>query len=298
MKVPATRSLAGSTVPRLTRRSTSPPDVSRRALLAALPLLFSDPHHAIADSDRVRAQTVGIDTGSPLLDPRDPFGAQKGIIWGGRERRDPTDATCQQGGVETDESSVQIKPATPAGVEITDRVRFTLSIAGENAGELQLGLWRSAAPVSVDALVQTASGTYAPTRGDAPASYERSVAVRVSRDKEVVLGALKEQGGQKILVAGQTRPKVLPVVFPSNDDANGLSHDAPGLVSVRKGGGSFEISISTRSCPSLDKELIVVGQVLEGMELLERLNTLPTNNYNAGPMATVRAERVSVQSVQ
>ena len=327
---------------------TSNAELTRRAIIA-LPLLFAtnQPLSALAASERVTAQSVGIDVGSPLFDPRDPFGAEKGIVWGGRDRCDPTDAACQQGGV-LDTTTVQPKPATPPAFEVSDRVKFTVSIAGEAAGEIVLGLYRSAAPQSVDTFVQLARGTLATAPGDAPASYERSVAKRVSRDQEVVLGVLKKQGGQTMLISGQTRPKIVPVAAPLVDDANALSHDAAGLVSMRKGGGSFEFSISTRASPTLDKvaytwsgwnsglavclvrvhnamictvpalllpalplpacsdglhsfepsygqqELLVIGQVLEGMELVERLNTLPTNNYNSGPMATVRMERISV----
>ncbi len=34
-------------------------------------------------------------------------------------------------------------------------------------------------------------------------------------------------------------------------------------------------------------------QVTEGMELLERLNQLPTNNYDRAPLATVKVEKVT-----
>ena len=258
--------------------------VTRRTLLATLlPLLVTAPERAMAGGDRVTAQTVGIDVGSPLFDPRDPFGAEKGIVWGGRERCDPTDASCKQGGITDGSIGVQPAPATPEGLAVTDRIKFSVSIAGEASGELVLGLWRGAAPVSVDTFVQLARGTLAPAPGDAPASYERSVAVRVSKDRDVVLGQLKKQGGQTMLVAGQTRPKVVPVAAPLHSDANGVDHASAGLVSVRKGGGSFEFSLTSRSCPLLDKEWLVIGQVLEGMELVERLNTLPTNNYVCRP---------------
>ena len=176
-------------------------------------------------------------------------------------------------------AGVQPLPPPRQGLAVTDRIRFQVSIAGEPAGEVVLGLWGDAAPTPVDTLVQLAKGTLAPTPGDAPASLERSVAVRCTKDKEVVLGQLKKQGGQTMLVQGQTRPKVVPVAAPTwnGGDTNGVSHDAAGLVSVRKGGGSFEFSLTTRPAPSLDKENLIVGQILENMELLERLNTLPTN---------------------
>jgi cyclophilin family peptidyl-prolyl cis-trans isomerase len=242
----------------------------------------------------VRAQTVGIDVASPLLDPRDPFGAEKGIVWGGRDRCDPTDVGCQQGGVEGGLSEVQPSPATPEGIAVSDRVKLSLSVAGEPAGDCVIGLWGDAAPTAVQTFLQLTRGTLAPAEGDAPASYARSVMVRISKDKEVVLGQLKDKGGQTMLIAGQTRPKFVPVAPPLHDDTNPISHTQAGLVSVKRGGGSFEFSISTRAAPSLDKDELVIGQVLEGMELVERLNILPTNNYNSGPMATVRIERLAV----
>ena len=38
-------------------------------------------------------------------------------------------------------------------------------------------------------------------------------------------------------MSGRTKPQRFPVVPPTNDDANDLSHDAAGLLSVRRGGG-------------------------------------------------------------
>jgi len=265
----------------------------RRALVDAL-LVASVARDARPASagDRVRAQTVGIDTGSPLVDPRN-FGAEKGIVWGGRDRCDPTDVTCQQGGIEQ-ASDVQAVPIAPGGLEVSDRVRFSVSIAGEGAGELEVGLFRSAAPDSVETFMRLSRGTLITASDDKPASFERSVALRVQRDKQVVLGGLKQQGGSMRLLSGQTRPQRVPVAPPTNGDDNALTHSAAGLVSVRKGGGSFEFTITTRPFPARDRDGLVIGQVVSGMELLERLNTLPTNNYNGGPMAVVRLEHATV----
>lgn len=130
---------------------------NRRAALVGLAGVLAPSGMASADEGRVRAQTVGIDVASPLFDPRDPFGAEKGIVWGGRERCDPTDTKCQQGGIEA-ESNVQPIPSTPNGVEVTDKVKLTLSVAGEPAGDLVLGLWRGSAPTSVDTFIQVARG--------------------------------------------------------------------------------------------------------------------------------------------
>ena len=56
---------------------------------------------------------------------------------------------------------------------------------------------------------------------------------------QVVLGSLKVPNGQLRIMSGKTRPQRYSVVPPSNDDANDLSHDAAGLLSVRRGGGAL-----------------------------------------------------------
>ena len=55
----------------------------------------------------------------------------------------------------------------------------------------------------------------------------------------MVLGSLKVPNGQLRIMSGKTRPQRYSVVPPSNDDANDLSHDAAGLLSVRRGGGAL-----------------------------------------------------------
>jgi peptidyl-prolyl cis-trans isomerase B (cyclophilin B) len=103
-------------------------------------------------------------------------------------------------------------------------------------------------------------------------------------------------GGQTQLLFGQTRPVLFPVSPPPTDDSNAVHHDAAGLLSVRRGGGSFTFTLTPRPNPDLDRDEIVIGQVLnaEGMRLLERLNDLATNNYNRGALAKVVVERAKV----
>jgi len=54
---------------------------------------------------------------------------------------------------------------------------------------------------------------------------------------------------------------VFPVAPPLNDDSNGVRHDAAGLLSVRRGGGSFAFTLTPRPNPDLDRDGIVIGQV-------------------------------------
>lgn len=241
---------------------------------------------AIMPKGRTSANRMGIDQKSILPDPRD-LKAEKGLIWGAREYCDPTTPTCRQGGIEKDPNPPQPKPATPKGIEIKDRVEFTVTIANKKEGKLALGLWRSAAPVSVDAFMQTADSNYAPTAGDKAASYEGAIVSFKKEDQNIVFSSI-DRGGQ------YDKGREVEVEFARNKDKNPFLHSEAGLVSVRKGGGSFEFSISTRSAPKLDKDWIVIGQVLEGMDLLERLNVLPINLYSSKPMAPTKARKWDV----
>ena len=285
------------------RPKPPPPPCSagRRALLAALAACAVSPP-AVASSGRVTAQSVGIDQTAVgvLSDPRALVGGEglQPIIWGGRERCDPTDVTCKQGGESADGLAVQPVPVAPSSAgALSDRVNLEMSVGGERVGVLELGLWRAAAPSSVDAFVRLSGGRYVSRPGEDPASLERSVAARVLKDRAVVLGALKQTGGSTVLVAGKTRPQLVPVAPPATDDPpNGLAHSAAGLLSVASNGGTFEFTLLPRANAALDKTNIVIGQVLnaDGMAILERLNVLATDNYQQRPLATVRIERATV----
>ena len=63
---------------------------------------------------------------------------------------------------------------------------------------------------------------------------------------------------------------------------------------MRRGGGSFSFLLTPDANPALDREWIVIGQVLdnESMQILARLNSLPTNNYDQTPLAKMKIERV------
>lgn len=64
----------------------------------------------------------------------------------------------------------------------------------------------------------------------------------------------------------------------SRSSPSGLRHDRAGLVSVRKGSNSgfgFTVFPGKGDTKDLDSNHIIVGQVLEGMDIVEKLNELP-----------------------
>lgn len=78
---------------------------------------------------------------------------------------------------------------------------------------------------------------------------------------------------------GRLKGKFMLRQAAENTDENTLSHDRAGVVSTRKGGGVFEFSIAPGSSSKLDNTNLVFGQVLEGRELVKKLNSTPVKKY-------------------
>ena len=165
---------------------------SRRAILTALatalPLL---PLPSVADG-RTVAQSVGIDN-------KETVSGALGIIWGGRERCDPTDATCQAGGTDGVAAEALVVPQPRCAV--TDRFALDLVIAGQAAGRIPLGLYSSLAPASSDTLLQLARGELRSDPDDVPATLERSNLVRVLKDREAVQHGLDSSKASHLQLA-------------------------------------------------------------------------------------------------
>lgn len=102
-------------------------------------------------------------------------------------------------------------------------------------------------------------------------NYDYSTVWRVVKDERIDVGA----------VSG----KFIARENPNFEDArSGLTHDAPGVVSVRRGdeaGYSFTIfpgtsgSSSAAAASMLDEDSVVIGRVIEGMDVVEKLNETP-----------------------
>jgi len=98
-------------------------------------------------------------------------------------------------------------------------------------------------------------------------NYDYAQIWRIIKDERIDFGS----------VAGRFIAREYPSWEESS--ASGLKHDRAGLVSVRKGTNSgFGFTVypggSAGSTEDLDSNHIIVGQVLEGMDIIEQMNNL------------------------
>ena len=96
-------------------------------------------------------------------------------------------------------------------------------------------------------------------------NYDLSTVWRVVRDERIDLGA----------VSGKFVARESPFFEGGNSN---LKHDVEGVVSVRKGSdGSFGFTIfpGSGSNKDLDEDNIVIGRVIDGMDVVRRLNQIP-----------------------
>lgn len=185
--------------------------------------------------------------------------------------------------------------ATAGAVEVTDRVQlqFVQQVSAEENRVLLLtvGLFGREAPESVEVFKRLATGKLIvgcsePPEAEAnsvqratlstksvykqcvgsesvPVTYSGSLVWRIVQGKRVDAGQVK--GIFALRQAPQT----------SLSESPRLKHDAAGLLSVRRGGGTFDFGLTTGPDNEADADYVVIGRVLEGMAVLEEMDALP-----------------------
>ena len=123
-----------------------------------------------------------------------------------------------------------------------------------------------------------------------PVSYAYSQVWSVQRGRRIDAGA----------VQGKFALRVAPTSPP--DESANLSHDAAGLLSVRRGGGSFDFGITTAPTPQDDQSYAVIGRVIEGMDSVAALDAMPVvkaaDAFNVEATSASRAKACDYASPQ
>jgi cyclophilin family peptidyl-prolyl cis-trans isomerase len=101
-------------------------------------------------------------------------------------------------------------------------------------------------------------------------------------DRRIDVGKLAKGGNKKQETwmdnMGKVRIRSVSLASKAtHNDQNQLLHDAPGVLSVKRGGGTFDFTIAPQLNPALDGENVVIGKVLHGMDVVDKINKIPTS---------------------
>ena len=167
---------------------------------------------------------------------------------------------------------------TSASPKVTAKVSMDFTVGvNKNNQRVQLGLYGEDAPTSTKFFLNMCQGD--PSKG---LSYDGAQVSKVVKDSQIEVGKFAFGSDKKLETytssTGVTRTRTIDKADMAKfDDNNNLRHDSAGIVSMKKGGGSFGFSIAPAPNANLDQENVVIGRVIEGMDVVTLMNEVPTS---------------------
>ena len=154
---------------------------------------------------------------------------------------------------------------SPADGKVTHKVFFDMAIDGDPAGKIVLGLFGEDVPKTAENFRALCTGEKGKTSSGIPLSYEGCVFHRIIPDFML-------QGGDFTRANGTGGVSIYGEKFA--DENFKFIHDAPGLLSMANAGpntNGSQFFITTVPTPHLNGRHVVFGRVLEGMDVVKKL---------------------------
>ncbi|XP_069698304.1 peptidyl-prolyl cis-trans isomerase 6-like [Periplaneta americana] len=162
-------------------------------------------------------------------------------------------------------SFLAISAIQAAEYKVTDQVYFDVSIGGEPAGKIVIGLFGEVVPKTVKNFLTIAS------EGIDGKTYANSKFHRVIKKFMI-------QGGDIVKQDGTGSVSIYGKYF--QDENFNIKHTAPGFLSMANAGkdtNGCQFFITTVATPWLDGHHTVFGRVVEGQDVVHKIEQLQTD---------------------